>query len=200
MFDLYKQLPDCNLEGIQMGITARQWIKIYYMAVFILDPCGTRCELWQHLLLRMLWHTCRVLGRISFRRAWGRALGGKGQDLGSGLGTHFQVRLTWLCSASSQGVGISSVEENLELVKLHCFGGPKDLSQPQFTKDQWFWLSAAVSEIKTQPCLSLYSQKQPKHPDSSRSSLGSWKATRPGTTGVTSQRAPQCCSLQADQQ
>lgn len=51
MFDLYKQLPDCNLEGIQMGITARQWIKIYYMAVFILDPCGTQCELWQHLLL-----------------------------------------------------------------------------------------------------------------------------------------------------
>lgn len=38
MFDLYEQPPDCYLEGIQTGITARQWIKIYYMVVFILDP------------------------------------------------------------------------------------------------------------------------------------------------------------------
>lgn len=38
MFDLYEQPPNCYLEGIQMGITARQWIKIYYMVVFILDP------------------------------------------------------------------------------------------------------------------------------------------------------------------
>lgn len=38
MFDLYEQPPGCYLEGIQTGITARQWIKIYYMVVFILDP------------------------------------------------------------------------------------------------------------------------------------------------------------------
>lgn len=38
MFDLYEQQPNCYLEGIQMGIIARQWIKIYYMVVFILYP------------------------------------------------------------------------------------------------------------------------------------------------------------------
>lgn len=80
MFDLYKQLLDCNLEGIQMGITARQWIKIYYMAVFILDPCGTQCELWQHLLFLIQWHMCRRLRRIIFRRACCRSVGGEDQD------------------------------------------------------------------------------------------------------------------------
>jgi len=80
MFDLYKQPPDCNLEGIQMGITARQWIKIYYMAVFILDLGGTHCELWQHLLFLMHWHMCRTLKRITLGRVWSRAVGGKGQD------------------------------------------------------------------------------------------------------------------------
>lgn len=77
MFDLYKQLPDCNLEGIQMGITARQWIKIYYMAVFILDPCGTQCELWQHLLLLSQWHKCKGLRRITFRSVYCRAVRGE---------------------------------------------------------------------------------------------------------------------------
>lgn len=38
MFDLYEKLPGCYLEGIQAGITARQWIKIYYIVVFILGP------------------------------------------------------------------------------------------------------------------------------------------------------------------
>lgn len=80
MFDLYKQLPDCNLEGIHTGITARQWIKIYYMAVFILDLSGTHCELWQHLLFLMHWHMCRTLKRITLGRAWNKAVGGKGLD------------------------------------------------------------------------------------------------------------------------
>lgn len=79
MFDLYKQSPDCNLEGLQMGIMARQWIKIYYMAVFILDPCGTQRELWQHLLFLIQWHMCRGLRRITFRRACCRA-GREDQD------------------------------------------------------------------------------------------------------------------------
>lgn len=102
MFDLYKQLPDCNLEGIQMGITARQWIKIYYMAVFILDPCGTQCELWQH---PVPYSVAQVQGieKNHFQECVLQSSQRRGPR--SEMSTHFRARLTWLHSGSSQGVG-----------------------------------------------------------------------------------------------
>lgn len=47
-----------------------------------------------------------------------------------------------------RGGNIFSFEGNFILVKLHFFDSPKELCQLWFTKDQWFWLSAAVSGIK----------------------------------------------------
>lgn len=52
-----------------------------------------------------------------------------------------------------RGGNIFSFEENFILVKLHFFDSPKDLCQLWFTKDQWFWLSTAVSGIKILSCL-----------------------------------------------
>lgn len=145
MFDLYKQLPDCNLEGIQMGITARQWIKIYYTAVFILDPCGTQCELWQHLLSLIQWHKCKGSRRITS----GARAAEQSEER-----TEIQTEYTfpsqtyfapqWILPGCGN---MFSFQEDLILVKLHRFDSPKGLCQLWFTKDQCFWLAAAASKI-----------------------------------------------------
>lgn len=133
MFDLYKQLPDCNLEGIQMGITARQWIKIYYIAVFILDPCGTQCELWQHLLFLIQWHKYEGLRRITSQGVCAAEQSEERTKIQNEYAFPSQTYLApqWILS---RGGNMFNFQEDLILVKLHSFDSPKGLCQLWFTR------------------------------------------------------------------
>lgn len=177
-----------------MGITAKQWIKIYYMAVFILDPCVTQCELWQHLLFLTQWHMCRGMRRITFRRMCCKSNQRRG--LGSGLSTCFQARLTWLCNVSSQGVGTSLVLRRI-LYWWNCISliALRTCASSGLPKTNGSGSVQLYLESKSYPAFPLWVQRRSKPWVNSRNSLGAGNLTDLSPQERLLQQVPHCCSL-----
>lgn len=93
------------------------------------------------------------------------------------------------------GGNIFSFEENLILVKLHCFDSLRTCASSGFPKTNGSGSVQLSLGSKSDPAFFLWAQKRSNPPGSSRSSLSAGSLPDLGPQERLLQQAPHCCSL-----